>query len=91
MKTRIRKVVESAIDPHVIREAAALLERGGLVVFPTETVYGIATNLLNKEAVERLKQFKERSETKQFSVHLGAVEDVAKYAIDVLPRAHNPV
>ena len=87
MKTRIRKISPLTIDHGIIREAAQLLERGGLVVFPTETVYGIATNLLHKEAVERLKKFKERPETKQFSIHIGSIDDVAKYAVGVLPRA----
>ncbi len=88
MKTRIRKISPSTIDYGIIREAVQTLERGGLVVFPTETVYGIATNLLDRQAVERLKQFKERPETKQFSIHIGSIDEVAKYAVDVLPRAY---
>jgi len=87
VKTRIRKISPQGMDPALIREAAQILERGGLVVFPTETVYGIATNLLQKEAVERLKQFKERPETKHFSVHIGDIDDVDRHAVDVLPRA----
>jgi len=88
VKTIIRKISSLTIDFEAIREAAAILDRGGLVVFPTETVYGIAVNLLNKKAVGRLSQFKERPETKQYSIHIGVVEDAAKYAVDVLPRAY---
>jgi len=88
VKTRIYKIGPLTIDYGIIREAAQMLERGGLVVFPTETVYGIATNLLNRRAVERLGQFKERPETKQFSIHLGGIDGVTRYAVDVLPRAY---
>ncbi len=87
MKTPVRKISRCAIDAGTIREAAGVLEKGGLVVFPTETVYGIAANLLHREAVARLKQFKERPETKHFSIHLTSFDDVTKYAVDVLPRA----
>jgi len=88
VKTRILKISPASIDYGIIREAAQLLEQGALVVFPTETVYGIATNLLNRQAVERLGRFKERPETKQFSIHLGSVDGVTRYALDILPRAY---
>lgn len=71
-----------------MNEAADILEKGGLVVFPTETVYGIAANLLNHSAVERLKKIKDRPETKQFSIHIGEKNDVDKYAVDIIPRAY---
>jgi len=88
VKTRVSKIHALTVDYGLIREAAQVLEEGGLVVFPTETVYGIATNLLDRSAVERLKQFKERPETKQFSIHIGRMEDMARHAVDVLPRAY---
>ena len=84
----IVKVDPQAIDQRVLREAAQLLERGGLVVFPTETVYGIAANLLKTSAVERLKKIKERPEAKQFSIHIPERSDIDKYAIHVVPRAY---
>lgn len=88
MQTKVLKVDPTAIDQRIINEAAAVLEKGGLVAFPTETVYGIAANLLNSQAVERLKKIKERPEGKQFSIHLANKRDVEKHAIAVLPRAY---
>lgn len=85
---RIVKVDPKAIDQRVLHEAAQLLERGGLVVFPTDTVYGIAANLLKTSAVERLKKIKERPEVKQFSIHIAERSDIEKYAIEVVPRAY---
>jgi len=86
--TRIAKLYPGAIDQRAINEAAELLERGGLVVFPTETVYGIAANLLNKQALGRLKKIKDRPQDKEFSIHIGDKRDIEKYAVDVLPRAY---
>ncbi|MEK7850211.1 MAG: L-threonylcarbamoyladenylate synthase [Candidatus Omnitrophota bacterium] len=87
INTRVVKINPKAIDQGAINEAASLLENGGLVVFPTETVYGIAANLLNKKAMERLKELKNRPAEKNFSIHLADKRDVRKYAINILPRA----
>ena len=88
METKVLKVDPAAIDQRSINEAAKVLEKGALVAFPTETVYGIAVNLLNANAVERLKKIKERPEGKQFSIHLADKKDVEKHAIAILPRAY---
>ena len=86
--TKVIKVNPKAIDQAAIIAAADILENGGLVALPTETVYGLAANLLSIRAVERLKKIKDRPETKQFSIHIGDKKDVDKYAVDVLPRAY---
>lgn len=60
--------------------AAAILCRGGLVAFPTETVYGLGANALDREAVLRIYAAKERPATSPLIVHiasLGTVSDVA--------------
>ncbi|MFH0876652.1 MAG: L-threonylcarbamoyladenylate synthase [Candidatus Omnitrophota bacterium] len=88
METKVVKVNPDAIDQRQITAAAFILEKGGLVAFPTETVYGIAVNLLNGAAVDRLKVLKERSPDKQFSIHIADSRDVERYAIEVLPRAY---
>ena len=87
INTKVIKINPNAIDQGAINEAALLLEDGGLVVFPTETVYGIAVNLLNKKAIERLKELKNRPAEKNFTIHIADKRDVYKYAIDILPRA----
>jgi L-threonylcarbamoyladenylate synthase len=86
--TRIIKIDPKAVDQAAIFEAAEVLEKGGLVVFPTETVYGIAVNLLNRAALERLTKIKKRSEGKQFTIHLADKKDAEKYAVNIPPRAY---
>ncbi|MFH1692137.1 MAG: L-threonylcarbamoyladenylate synthase [Candidatus Omnitrophota bacterium] len=85
---KIIKVNPSDIDHSLIKEAVSILENGGLVVFPTETVYGIAANLLNAAAMEKLRRIKNDRQDKQFTIHISRQEDVEKYAVDVLPRAY---
>ena len=89
--TRIIKLNSKAIDQKAINEASIILEKGGLVVFPTDTVYGIAANLLNAKAIERLINIKNRPENKHFSIHIAEKNDIEKYAVDILPRAYRVV
>ncbi len=63
-------------DEEVLREAAEIIHSGGLVIIPTETVYGIAANMLNRKAVERLARIKERPKDKPFSLHIYKRETV---------------
>ena len=57
-------------DKGKIAIAAKVIREGGLVVFPTETVYGITANLLDGKAVERLCRVKARPGGKPFTVHI---------------------
>ncbi|MDD5737188.1 MAG: L-threonylcarbamoyladenylate synthase [Candidatus Omnitrophica bacterium] len=63
-----------------IKEAASALRNGGLVGFPTETVYGIGANLLDARAVKRLYGIKKRPSAKPLTVHVTCPEDVKKMA-----------
>lgn len=57
-----------------IREAAEILRRGGLVAFPTETVYGLGANALDADAVEGIYRTKGRPHTSPLIVHVPDVE-----------------
>ena len=48
-------------DPAIVEQAAAILRRGGLVAFPTETVYGLGANALDETAVRSIFAAKRRS------------------------------
>ncbi len=69
--TRIHKV--SGPDDPVIREAAAILLAGGLVAFPTETVYGLGADGLNPAAVARIYAAKGRPATNPLILHVAEV------------------
>jgi Sua5/YciO/YrdC/YwlC family protein len=61
-------------DKEKIASAAKIIRDGGLVVFPTETVYGIAANLLDAKAMERLNKVKARPDGKPFTVHISDIK-----------------
>ena len=71
MKTEIVIINANKPEPEKIKYAAQALKRGDLVVFPTETVYGIGANAENKKAQARLRKLKERQK-KPFSYHIAA-------------------
>ena len=57
------------------------IENNKLVIFPTETVYGIGANALSKEAVEQIFKVKERARNNPLIVHLKNKEEINKYAV----------
>jgi len=74
MLTKVLKVSASAPELKLIQEAAAAVRAGKLVVLPTETVYGIAANALDAQALERLYRVKGRPKEKPFSWHIADVQ-----------------
>ncbi len=85
METKVVKI--DPVNPEIdkIKNAALVLAGGGLVIVPTETVYGIAVNTLNKESVNRLYEIKKRPKDKPFSLLIEAREKVEDFAQDI-PR-----
>ncbi len=83
MNTRIVKLNPLNPDPRFLKEAAQVLKGGGLVIIPTETVYGIAANMLNKKALDRLYEIKKRPKDKPFSLHIDEKAKVEKFAIEI--------
>ena len=72
-KTLVLKIDPDNPDGKLIRYAAGVLRAGGLVAFPTETVYGLGANLLDEEAIDRLYKVKARPRNKPFTVHIAAL------------------
>lgn len=63
-----------------IREAAELLARGGLVAFPTETVYGLGARASDAAAARAIFEAKERPATSALIVHVSGIEQAKRYA-----------
>src|SRR5438876_890334 len=70
MTTRVLQVSARTPEPEIIEEAAAVIRAGGLVAFPTETVYGLGADGLNETAVRRIFAAKGRPEAKGLILHL---------------------
>jgi L-threonylcarbamoyladenylate synthase len=84
--TRIVPVVPTRISPEIIAEAAGILRAGGLVAFPTETVYGLGANALDAAAVARIYQAKGRPAGNPLIVHIADVA-AARPLVSVWPAA----
>jgi len=78
-------------DPEAVREAAAAIRRGELVVFPTETVYGLAADALNEAAVQRVFEAKSRRDTHALPVQVAAMEQLSRLAREVPEAAEKLV
>ncbi len=61
-----------------IKEAAAIIKRGGLVAFPTETVYGLGADALNPEAVAKVYEAKGRPSDNPMIVHIGKASNIGE-------------
>jgi tRNA threonylcarbamoyl adenosine modification protein (Sua5/YciO/YrdC/YwlC family) len=68
-------------EPRKIGQALAVLEKGGLIAYPTDTVYGLGCDLMNKQAIERLYVVKGMQKNKSLAFICHDLSDIAKYAV----------
>jgi tRNA threonylcarbamoyl adenosine modification protein (Sua5/YciO/YrdC/YwlC family) len=68
-------------EPRKIKRAAEVLEQGGVIAYPTDAVYGLGCDLLNKQAIERLYQIKGMQRDKALAFICPDLGDIAKYAV----------
>jgi len=85
--TDVIRVSPENPDPVAIARAAECLRGGGLVAFPTETVYGLGVNALDRTAVQRLFAAKQRPATDPLIVHIGSIESLPALVARVPPSA----
>lgn len=80
MKTRVWKLRRDATErKRILKETAEILRSGGLVAFPTETVYGLGANALNAKAVRKIFRAKQRPADNPLIIHLGYKKDLWRY------------
>jgi len=77
---QVTTVKNSDVDPQTVERAVQVLNDGGLVVFPTETVYGIAASAAHPEGFAALQVFKGRPANQPFTIHLPNPDAVQHYA-----------
>lgn len=82
METIVRNVVESKSDEYY-REASDILRKGGLVAFPTETVYGLGGNGLDLDAAKKIYAAKGRPSDNPLIIHIAKKEALNELASSV--------
>lgn len=85
MNTKIVKIDE--VDEVVLQEAGQVLKQGGLVAFPTETVYGLGGDALNKESSRKIYAAKGRPSDNPLIVHIADMEALTSIVKEVTPEA----
>lgn len=80
-------MTEDRIDPEQIRLAGTILRRGGLVAFPTETVYGLGGDAFNPESSRKIYAAKGRPSDNPLIVHICRLEDMKRVAVRIPEQA----
>ncbi len=83
MKTEIAIVDENNIDMAKVKKAAQIIKDGGVVAFPTETVYGLGANALNEEAVKKIFIAKGRPQDNPLIVHIQSIDELENLVYDI--------
>ena len=73
----------NAKDPQtrLIKKAVQVLNDGGIVIFPTDTSYGMGCDLFNKRGIEKIYEIKKRSRKQPFSFICADLGDISNYAV----------
>lgn len=67
-------------QPRLIAQAVDVLRRGGIIAYPTDTIYGIGCDIMNKKAIEKIYRLKQRNKNKPFSFICSDLKNISNYA-----------
>jgi tRNA threonylcarbamoyl adenosine modification protein (Sua5/YciO/YrdC/YwlC family) len=67
-------------QPRLISQVVATLKKGGLICYPTDTMYGIGCDIFNQKAVKRVYQVRKRPKQKPFSFMCSSLKNISQYA-----------
>ena len=86
MDTQVRKLDYDNIDPEIMKEAGDIIRAGGLVAFPTETVYGLGGDALNPRSSMKIYAAKGRPSDNPLIAHISCLEEL-KPLVAYIPEA----
>ncbi len=75
-------------QPDRIQQAVDVLEHDGVIVYPTDTIYGIGCSIYSKKGIDRIRLMKGRDATKFFSILCADLKDLSRYARNVSNPAY---
>lgn len=87
METKIIQIQENNIDEDLLKSAGEILRTGGLVAFPTETVYGLGGDALNKASSKKIYAAKGRPSDNPLIVHICRFDDIYEIVSEVSEEA----
>jgi tRNA threonylcarbamoyl adenosine modification protein (Sua5/YciO/YrdC/YwlC family) len=68
-------------EPEKIAQVIEMLQNGGIIIYPTDTIYGLGCDIFNKDAVKKIYQLKKRDSKKPLSIICADIKDASEYAI----------
>ena len=83
METEVMYLDENKIEDKLIEIAGNIIRNGGLVAFPTETVYGLGADATNSEAVRKIFEAKGRPQDNPLIVHVSDFDEIPKLVKDI--------
>lgn len=87
MDTKLIKISSQNPEPELVAQAARVLKEGGLVAFPTETVYGLGGNGLNSEACKNIYTAKGRPSDNPLILHISQISELRPIVREIPPAA----
>ena len=85
METRVIEINHKFMDEEILQEAGNIIKNGGLVAFPTETVYGLGGDALNRESSKKIYAAKGRPSDNPLIIHICNIEDL-KPIVEEIPE-----
>jgi L-threonylcarbamoyladenylate synthase len=69
-----------------VEKAASIIRRGRVILYPTDTIWGLGCDIYNESAVKRIYEIKERPSDKPFILLVSSIEMLKRYIVDIHPR-----
>ena len=76
----ITKINPENPQERLITNVVEILKKGGVIAYPTDTYYGIGCDIMNKKAIEKIYQLKQRNNIKPFSFICSGLKNISHYA-----------
>ena len=86
----IRKINSQKPETEIIKEAAAVIKQGGVIVFPTRCLYGLGADAMNPDAVERIIEIKQRPEDNPILVLIDS-DNQLEMLVEKIPSAADAI
>ncbi len=88
MKTIVETLDRSYPDKNILKQAGDIIRQGGLVAFPTETVYGLGADGLQEQASRKIYEAKGRPSDNPLILHIAEVDSLKELAVDIPDSAY---
>ncbi len=86
----IRKINSQKPETEIIKEAAAVIKQGGVIVFPTRCLYGLGADAMNPDAVERIIEIKQRPQDNPILVLIDS-DNQLEMLVEKIPSAADAI